>query len=92
MPDAKPKVDDVQVKVVEEPSVPLSVVNAMVEKAVAEAMSKRIHQHTPIGQVIHAELSGRARDQGTLVVSTLEDNDKFTEVGFNDGTVRRDYK
>jgi hypothetical protein len=75
-----------------EESVPLSAVEAIVAKAVAEALSKRIHQHTPIGQVLQHELSGRSRDEGTLVVSKLDETKGYVEYGFNDGTIRRDYK
>jgi hypothetical protein len=72
--------------------VPLSAVQAMIDKAVAQAMASRIHQHTPIGQVIQESLSGRTREEGTLVVSKLDETKGYVEWGFNDGTVRRDYK
>ena len=75
-----------------EATVPLSAVNDIVVKAVAAAMAKNIHQHTPIGQAVQTELSGRTREEGTLVVSKLDDTKGYTEWGFNDGTVRRDYK
>jgi hypothetical protein len=75
-----------------EQTVPLALVNDLIAKAVAEAMAKRIHQHTPIGQVVHQELSGRSRDEGTLVVSKLDETKGWVEYGFNDGTIRRDYK
>jgi hypothetical protein len=75
-----------------EPMVPASKMQEMIDKAVAAAMSHRIHQHTPIGQVVQVELSGRTRDEGTLVVSKLGETKAFVEYGFNDGTVRRDYK
>jgi hypothetical protein len=75
-----------------EPVVPASQIQEMIDKAVAAALSHRIHQHTPIGQVVQHELSGRTRDEGTLVVSKLGETKAFVEYGFNDGTVRRDYK
>jgi len=75
-----------------EPTIARSVVSEMIAKAVAEAMSKRIHQHTPIGQVIQTELSGRTREEGVLKVSKLDETKGYIEYGFNDGTVRRDYK
>jgi hypothetical protein len=75
-----------------DPQVPLSAVQAMIDKAVAAAMAHRIHQHTPIGQVVHTELSGRTREEGTLVVSKLDETKGYVEYGYNDKTVRRDYK
>jgi hypothetical protein len=75
-----------------EPSVALSAVQEMIDKAVAAAMAQRVHQHTPIGQVLQKELSGRSREEGTLVVSKLDETKGYVEFGFNDGTVRRDYK
>jgi fructose-1,6-bisphosphatase/inositol monophosphatase family enzyme len=75
-----------------DPQVPLSAVQAMIDKAVAAAMSARIHQHTPIGTVLGNEMSGRTREEGTLVVSKLDETKGYVEYGFNDGTVRRDYK
>lgn len=38
------------------------------------------------------ELLGRTREEGVFIVTPLGDNEKYTEVKFNDGTVRRDYK
>lgn len=75
-----------------EATVPLSAVNAMVEQAVATALAKRVHQPTPIDNVLHVEMSGRTREEGQLVVSKLDETKGYTEWGFNDGTVRRDYK
>lgn len=75
-----------------EPSVPLSVMQAAIDKAVAAALLKTKHQHTPIEQVLQTELSGRSREEGTLVVSKLDETKGYTEWGFNDGTIRRDYK
>ena len=81
-----------EVKAQSEPQVALSAVQDMISKAVTAAMASRIHQHTPIGQVVQAELSGRSREEGTLVVSKLDETKAYTEWAFNDGTIRKDFK
>lgn len=100
MPEEKskpePKADKPVEQTAPEPAapamVPLDAVQGMIAKAVAEAMAKKVHQHTPIGQVLQVELSGRTREEGTILISKLDETKSYTEYGFNDGTVRRDYK
>jgi len=74
-------------KDVSEPTLTLTQVNELVAKAVADAMVKKVHQHTPV-----EELSGRSRENGTLIVETISDGKGHVEYRYNDGTVRRDYK
>lgn len=65
---------------------------AMIAEAVEKALASTRHQHAPIPVPVLDDLQGRTRDKGVLIVTEMSDGTAFSEVRFNDGTVRRDYK
>lgn len=72
----------------EEQMVKASEIQAIVAAAVAAALAQTKHQHTPFVP----EMVGRTRADGVLIEEKVTDNKQFTEVRYNDGMVRRDYK
>lgn len=75
-----------------EPTVKISEVSALVDAAVKAALAAQRHQHTAQPVPSAPELAGRSREEGVLIVSAIGETKGYSEVGFNDGTVRRDYK
>ena len=77
---------------IHEEKVSVSDVAKMVDAAVQDALAKQRHQHTPLPAAVTPELAGRTREEGYLIVDKLNETKGYIEVGFNDGTIRRDYK
>lgn len=75
-----------------EAAVPLADMQRLIADAVAAALAAQRHQHTVPSAPPVPELAGRTRSDGVLIETPLGATLGYTEVGFNDGTVRRDYR
>lgn len=68
-------------------------IKEQIDEAVAEGVAKALaatrHQHTPL-EALSPELSGRTREEGTLIVTKTGETAAYTEWKYNDGTIRRD--